>query len=98
MKIAVIGDRETAIGFRLAGLSEVYEVKNDDEAIDILNDLNNKEEIAFIIITERISEKIKDKIRNINKVIVEIPDKNGKLRREDPIKELIRKAIGVVKK
>ncbi|AIJ06426.1 V-type ATP synthase subunit F [Methanocaldococcus bathoardescens] len=95
MKVGVVGDRETAIGFRLAGLTDVYEVKNDEEAVKAINELANNENIAFIIITERIAESIKDKIKNIDKVIVEIPDKHGKLDRIDPVKELIRKAIGV---
>jgi V/A-type H+-transporting ATPase subunit F len=95
MKVGVVGDRETAIGFRLAGLTDVYEVKNDEEAVKAINELANNENIAFIVITERIAESIKDKIKNIDKVIVEIPDKQGKLDRIDPVKELIRKAIGV---
>ncbi|MCQ6254713.1 V-type ATP synthase subunit F [Methanocaldococcus sp.] len=95
MKIGVIGDRETATGFRLAGLTDVYEVKNKEEAIKALKDLENNDNIAFIIITERIAENLKDEIKNINKYIVEIPDKYGKIERVDPIKELIRKAIGV---
>ncbi|ACV24288.1 V-type ATP synthase subunit F [Methanocaldococcus fervens] len=95
MKIGVVGDRETAIGFRLAGLTDVYEVKNTEDAVKVINELSNNDNIAFIIITERIAESIKDKIKNINKVVVEIPDKHGKLERVDPIKELIRKAIGV---
>ncbi|XRO75219.1 V-type ATP synthase subunit F [Methanocaldococcus sp. 28A] len=95
MKIGVVGDRETAIGFRLAGLTDVYEVKNDEEAVKAVNELANNENIAFIIITERIAESIKDKIKNIDKVIVEIPDKYGKLDRIDPVRELIRKAVGV---
>ena len=95
MKVGVVGDRETAIGFRLAGLTDVYEVKNDEEAVKAINELANNENIAFTVITERIAESIKDKIKNIDKVIVEIPDKQGKLDRIDPVKELIRKAIGV---
>ncbi|ACX73462.1 Vacuolar H+transporting two-sector ATPase F subunit [Methanocaldococcus vulcanius M7] len=98
MKIGVIGDRETAIGFRLAGLTDVYEVKNEEEAVKAVNELANNENIAFIIITERIAESIKDNLKNINKVLVEIPDKKGKLERIDPVKELIRKAIGVTMK
>ncbi|NPA62082.1 MAG: V-type ATP synthase subunit F [Methanococci archaeon] len=98
MKIGVVGDRETAIGFRLAGLTDVYEVKNEEEAIKAINELDNNENIAFIIITERIAESIKDNLKNINKVLVEIPDKKGKLERIDPVKELIRKAIGVTMK
>ncbi|WP_456471904.1 V-type ATP synthase subunit F [Methanocaldococcus sp.] len=97
MKIGVIGDRETAIGFRLAGLEDVYEVNNKDEALDAIKKLSSNKDIAFIIITERLAEEIREDIKKINKVIIEIPDKNGKIEREDPIKELIRKAVGVVK-
>ena len=80
MKIGVVGDRETAIGFRLAGLTDVYEVKNDEEAVKAINELANNDNIAFIIITERIAESIKDKIKNIDKVVVEIPDSMVSLR------------------
>ncbi|ADG13119.1 V-type ATP synthase subunit F [Methanocaldococcus infernus] len=97
MRIGVIGDRETAIGFRLAGLKDVYEVKDKEDAIKALKTLAENKDIAFIIITERLAEEIRENMKNINKVIVEIPDKNGKLAREDPIKELIRKAVGVAK-
>ncbi|WP_423791930.1 V-type ATP synthase subunit F [Methanocaldococcus indicus] len=96
MKIGVIGDTETAIGFRLAGLSDVYEAKTKDEVINALNELD-REDIAFVIITEKLALEVKDFLEKYKKVVVQIPDKSGKVVKEDPIKELIRKAVGVVK-
>ncbi|EHP89069.1 V-type ATP synthase subunit F [Methanotorris formicicus] len=96
MKIGVVGDRDTAIGFRLAGLVDVYEVNNKEEAEKAIKELSEREDIGLIITTERIGEEIRDVIDSIDKVVVEIPDKNGPIVREhDPIRILVRKAVGV---
>ncbi|WP_048055509.1 V-type ATP synthase subunit F [Methanotorris igneus] len=96
MKIGVVGDRDTAIGFRLAGLVDVYEVNNKEEAAKAIKELAEREDIGLIITTERIGEEIRDVINSVEKVVVEIPDKNGPIVREhDPIRTLVRKAVGV---
>ncbi len=94
MKIGVIGDYDTAIGFRLAGLTDVYEANNEEEILKALDELN-RDDIAFVIITERLAEMAKEALKKYPKVVIHIPDKNGKLLKEDPIKELIKKAVGV---
>ncbi|MDK2789986.1 MAG: V/A-type H+/Na+-transporting ATPase subunit [Methanothermococcus sp.] len=96
MKIGVVGGPDVAVGFRLAGLEDVYEVKNSEEAIKALKELENKDDIGLIITTEKIGEEIRDIISNLKKVVVEIPDKNGPIVREhDPVRVLVRKAVGV---
>jgi len=96
MKIGVVGGPDVAVGFRLAGLEDVYEVKNSEEAIKALEELENKDDIGLIITTEKIGEEIRDTISNLKKVVVEIPDKNGPIVREhDPVRVLVRKAVGV---
>ncbi len=85
-----------ATGFMLAGLDEVYEIKSGDEAINIIKELDTREDIGLIITSEKIGEEIRDRTTHIKKFIVEIPDKNGAIVREhDPIKTLVRKAVGV---
>ncbi|AEH07409.1 V-type ATP synthase subunit F [Methanothermococcus okinawensis] len=96
MKIGVVGDLDMTIGFRLAGLVDVYEVKNNNEAIDALKKLSSREDIGLIIIPEKIGESIRDELSKLNKFVVEVPDKNGPIVREnDPVKELVRKAVGI---
>jgi len=96
MKIGVVGDKDTAIGFRLAGLVDVYEVNNKEEAAKAIKELDERDDIGLIITTERIGEEIRDVINSLDKVVVEIPDKNGPIVREyDPIRTLVRKAVGV---
>ena len=96
MKIAVVGDLDMATGFRLAGLTDVYEVNSNDEALKALEELKDREDIGLIIISEKLGESIRDRLSKFNKFVVEVPDKNGPIVREhDPIKDLVRKAVGI---
>jgi V/A-type H+-transporting ATPase subunit F len=76
ISVAVIGDSDTAMGFRLAGVKDVYEYRYDgdgnravtndgEDAARILDELV-KENIAIIIVNERFAAKNKEKIREIN--------------------------------
>ena len=99
MKIAGLIDNDTAIGFRLAGLKELYITNGDtskkwDEIIE-------RDDIGIIFITEKNAEEIKNKLNNFRlkntlPIIVEIPDKNGRIiSHTDYISSLIKKAVGV---
>ncbi|MDF2957024.1 MAG: Archaeal/vacuolar-type H+-ATPase subunit F/Vma7 [Candidatus Alkanophagales archaeon MCA70_species_1] len=100
--IAVIGDPDTATGFRLAGIERVYEVSEEEDVSEIFSELE-KEGVSIIIVTERIAEKNREKIKEINvrkkgvaPIIVEIPDKRGPIERVDMISELTKRAVGIV--
>ena len=106
--IAVIGDPETAMGFRLAGVKDVYEyedgVEDGGEVARLLDKLA-REDFAIIIINERFAAEAKNrnKIREINAkkrgvipIIIEVPDKKGPMTKEiDEIMRLIKRAVGV---
>ncbi len=106
--IAVIGDPETAAGFKLAGVKEVYEYPDGGEDVAHTLDKLAKEEVAIIIINERLAAEAKnrEKIREINlkkrrviPIIVEVPDKKGPMEKEiDEIGRLIKRAVGVAVK
>ncbi len=103
--IAVIGDSETASAFRLAGVTKVHECSTDNEDVTRVLDNLVRDEVAVVIISERIAAvaRNKEKIRAINAkksgvipVIIEIPDKKGPM--VDAIDEiglLIKRAVGV---
>ncbi|RLG30662.1 V-type ATP synthase subunit F [Methanosarcinales archaeon] len=109
--IAVIGDPETAMGFRLAGVKDVYEyedgVEDGGEVARLLDKLA-REDFAIIIINERFAAEAKNrnKIREINAkkrgvipIIIEVPDKKGPMTKEiDEIMRLIKRAVGVAVK
>ncbi|MCD6209645.1 MAG: hypothetical protein J7J01_01895 [Methanophagales archaeon] len=111
--IAVIGDRETVIGFRLAGVQAVYEVsqneeEKENETLNLLNKLVSEDGVVLIIINERIAAetRVRNKIQAINEnkrgvtpIIVEIPDKRGPMEQKvSEIERLIKRAVGVALK
>jgi V/A-type H+-transporting ATPase subunit F len=103
--IAVIGDEDTAIGFGLAGVKN-YSVVNKDsdnaEIMKLINEFVNKPNIGFIIITQQIAERVREELeklkleKSLYPIFIELPDKTGELPgRVDPIRLLIRRAIGM---
>ncbi len=106
--IAVIGDRETAIGFRLAGVRHTYEVGQDGVEIVRLLDKLVRDGTTFILINERLAAEshVRAMIREINEnksdvtpIIVEIPDKRGPTKEgATEIERLIKRAVGITLK
>jgi V/A-type H+-transporting ATPase subunit F len=100
MKLAAICDRDTAVGFRLSGIKDIL-IPNDNNALQIFNQIQDRNDIGILFITEKIVEdldiRLKDfRVRNNIPIIVEIPDKKG--RRKDHIdfvSHLIKKAVGI---
>jgi len=94
--IAVMADEDTVTGFMLGGIKEGYPIKNLEEAGKILEDLVKKD--FSVIIT---TEKFRDTINKLTSeralpMIIEIPDKTGSIERDsDPMRELIKRVIGV---
>ena len=99
MKIAGICDNDTAMGLRLAGIKEIY--VPDEDAVKIWNELSERDDIGIVFITEKIAEDIekylKDyRIRNNIPIILEIPDKKGRISDHvDFVSHLIKRAVGV---
>ncbi|ASA78557.1 MULTISPECIES: V-type ATP synthase subunit F [Thermococcus] len=98
MKIAVLGDKDTALGFRLAGAHEVYSF--DDTPLDMerlrnkLKELVERDDIGIILITERFVGKVELPEVTVP-IILQVPDKSGSKLGEEAIKEIVRRAIGV---
>lgn len=98
--IAVMADPDTVTGFMLGGIKEGYPVKDMAEAEEKLKELVKKD-ISIIITTEKIGDEIRTTIDKFTgehalPMIIEIPDKTGPSERAtDPIRELIKRVIGV---
>ncbi len=99
-KIAVIGDTDTVIGFRLAGILKATVSSDNTTTRRALNEYAQDQEVALVIINERLAEQVRNTIEEITTkpypVIVEIPDKRGRLEeKENPLRRLVKRAIGV---
>lgn len=99
MKVAGFCDSDTAVGLRLAGLTDVF--VPGEKAVSVFNEIVEKDDIGIVFITEKIAEDLgkhlKDyRIRNNIPIFVEIPDKKGRQKDHvDFVSHLIKKAVGV---
>lgn len=98
MKIVAIGDEDTVTLFRFLGIEGYIADKNLHKNFQ---DIVSQEDVAVIIVTEKVADELMDEIAYIKlqrdlPIIVEIPDKKGKREdREDSIGRLIKRAVGV---
>ena len=98
MKIAVLGDKDTALGFKLAGAHEVYSFEDTplemERLRNKLKELVEWGDVGIILITERFAQKVETPEVTLP-IILQVPDKSGSKLGEEAIKEIVRRAIGV---
>ena len=89
MDIMVLGDKDTVLGFKLAGIpGAVYE-----ESKELVKEVYDAK---ILIVTESIAQKLREKNLELDAVLAEIPDKTGsKGLALKNISRLFESAIGV---
>lgn len=98
-KIVSIGDEETSLGFKLAGISAAYTVEAS-KAAPVLRKISNDPDIAVVIITEEVAAVNASLIKKLKQkpfpVFVEVPGKKARFEKtEDEVRALIKMALGV---
>ena len=99
MRLAALCDKDTAVGMRLAGVNDLF-IPNDN-TLDVWNKITERDDIGILFITEKIAEDLgkylkEFRIRNNIPIIVEIPDKKGRISEHvDFVSHLIKKAVGI---
>ena len=99
MKYSVIGDEDTVLGFGIVGVLGKI-ATNEEETRRAFHELLEDKDVSIIIITERLADNIRtlvDKylLTQTFPLIVEIPDRKGRLPGRPDIKELVNAAIGI---
>ncbi|WP_297535239.1 V-type ATP synthase subunit F [Thermococcus sp.] len=98
MKIAVLGDRDTALGFKLAGAHEVYSFEDSplemERLRNKLKELVERGDVGIILITEKFAQRVELPDVTIP-IILQVPDKSGSRFGEEALREIVRRAIGV---
>lgn len=100
MRFELISDNtDTLVGMRLAGITGVI-AHTPDEVKDAVNNAMKKEDVAIILITEKLAVMCKDYIYGLKSscpkpLIVEIPDGKSGVGKKDAITGYIRDAIGL---
>lgn len=91
-KIAVIGDSDFRLGFKLAGVQEIFDRENYEEKIQEILD---REDIGILVVKEEDLGNLSKRVRNeidssVNPVVVSLSEKAESER----LQEKIKKAIG----
>jgi vacuolar-type H+-ATPase subunit F/Vma7 len=98
MRVFVIGDEDTVVGFRFAGVAGTV-VEGREEALRALNEAMERQE-AIVIIAEPVANTIREEISRIRyyealPLIVEVPGRQGPLGEAPPLFRLIRESVGI---
>ncbi|KDR94780.1 V/A-type H+-transporting ATPase subunit F [Peptoclostridium litorale DSM 5388] len=100
MKSFVISDdKDTWLAMRLAGIDGIIASEKREILKGIESAISDKN-IGIIIITEAASQKVSEKISSLKlsleyPLIVEIPSREGSLRKPDYITSYIKESIGI---
>ena len=99
MKVVVIADQDTVIGFSLAGVQGMI-VNTEEETRKAFDEVTQSDEVGILLITERVAQMIREKVDNWivgggQPLIVEIPDSEGPLEGRRTPHEFVKSAIGV---
>ncbi len=101
MRIVAIGDLDFIAGFQLAGVKDVYEASDSWKARNALEMVREMRDVAIVIIQRRFAKDLRDYLnewkstKGIYPVILELPDHRERGEYEDPMRDVIRRAIGV---
>jgi V/A-type H+/Na+-transporting ATPase subunit F len=99
LKFHVIGDADTVLGFRLAGV-EGDIVQTADETRESLDRAFGRKDLGVLIMPERTAQAVRQQVdQHVTKatfpLIIEIPDILGPMEGRKTVKEMIRAAVGV---
>ena len=99
-KIAIIGDYDTTLGFRLVGIDLATIPQSTQETRQALKQYFKNPDVGIILITERLAESVSDLINELTQYptpsIVEIPDRYGSSGRQAKrLHDKVKRAIGV---
>ncbi|MFA9397374.1 MAG: V-type ATP synthase subunit F [Clostridiaceae bacterium] len=95
----IVDNVDTFVGLKISGIKgEVVHTK--EEALDLFDKVLEDREIGIIILTEKISDLIPEKVSKIKlskkfPLLVEIPDRHGTIRGNDSILKYVKDSIGL---
>jgi V/A-type H+/Na+-transporting ATPase subunit F len=92
LEIAAAGDAEFTLGFKLAGVKRVYDLKKTQ-----VKDLLSNKEVGILILNHKdfaeMPEHVQEQVQNSSRPVAVIVSKEGGA--EENMRKLIKKSIGV---
>lgn len=99
MEYYVIGDEDTVLGFGMVGVRG-RQVETEREASYALDSALEDTEIGILIMTERVADLVRERVDYLLfsedfPLVVEIPDRAGKVANRPSLRETVNNAIGI---
>jgi V/A-type H+/Na+-transporting ATPase subunit F len=99
MKIFLIGDETTVLGYSLAGVRGVI-VNDATEAADALKAATQDPDMGIILITQQIASEIQSlvdesKLKMATPIVLEIPDRSGSVPDRESALDIVQRLIGI---
>jgi V/A-type H+-transporting ATPase subunit F len=99
MKYTIIGDEDAVLGFGMVGVKGSI-AESPAEAEEAFKSILEDREVGIVIITERVAELIRPQVdrfifTHTFPLIVEIPDRKGRITGKSGIREMVNEAIGI---
>jgi V/A-type H+-transporting ATPase subunit F len=99
MRYYVIGDEDTVLGFRYAGIPGDY-VEDAAGARAALEAVLRKPDVSILIITDAVADLIREEVNAVRfgktrPLLVEVPGPNGPSPKRQDLLALIREAVGI---
>ncbi|MEM0358761.1 MAG: V-type ATP synthase subunit F [Candidatus Hadarchaeales archaeon] len=99
-EVVVVGERETVVGFALAGVSRVYLHSSKEETLKLLRDLLKEEKVGLILLTHRVAEELGEEFERMVRekgpfpMVLRIPDGRGYRPERDELEEMVKRTVG----
>ncbi|NQT86013.1 Vacuolar H+transporting two-sector ATPase F subunit [bacterium] len=99
MKYHVIGDEDTVLGFRYAGV-QGDAVEDAESAARALEGVLRRPDISILILTDAVADLIRDEVNDVRfrrtkPLVAEIPGPSGPADSRQDLLTLIREAVGI---
>ncbi len=96
MEIAVIGNSEFILGFRLAGIHKTYAAENDEKLVEHITSVLKDTEVGILVLKSSDMEKVPRKLRvtlenSVKPTVIAIGAEEGGL----SMRERIKRSVGV---
>jgi V/A-type H+-transporting ATPase subunit F len=96
MEIAVIGNSEFILGFRLAGIRKIYAAENDEKLAEHINHALHDTSVGILVLNssdmERVPRRLRATLENsVKPTVIAIGGEGGGL----SMRERIKRSVGV---
>jgi V/A-type H+/Na+-transporting ATPase subunit F len=96
MEIAVIGNSEFILGFRLAGIHKTYAAENDEKLVEHITSVLQDTNVGILVLNSSDMEKVPRKLRvtlenSVRPTVIAIGAEEGGL----SMRERIKRSVGV---